>query len=133
MSAQPPQSRQIRPLPCVVTFVTKVTFQDPHSDSSRFELIRPLPSVGAHVGEGLGGALASPAARNSQRWAFNIGFAVKLIAQLSARPYGVAMPVFSVPYHSTCAFWLLCGCIAFSTFRACRPSSTQDPRQSQCP
>ena len=70
--------------------------------------------MAVHVGEGLGGALASPAARNSQRWAFNIGFAVKLIAQLSVLAGGYAAlarhfgryACFPVPYHPTCAFWL---------------------------
>lgn len=77
-------------------FQAQLAFQDPH------------PSVAVHVGKGfavrrLGGALALPTARNSQRRAFTIGFAVKLTALLSAPCWRLryaspdaagAMPVF---------------------------------------
>lgn len=135
-----------------------------------------VPLATSRHGIGRGGALALPTARNSQRRAFTIGFAVKLTALLSALAGGYtiasphasgAMPVFSV-LSDPCAFWLPyasgcgasliaslsshlspcrrsnrfaigCGMFAslatlvpFGSLTSRRPSSTQDPRQSQC-
>ena len=105
-----------------------------------------------------GGHSLRLSARHSQRRAFDIGFAVKLTALLSALRSALhfatpcascAMPVLSaLPPHLRCLAALeqrlptvvrfarsapaLNGCIAFSAFRECRPFSTQDPRRSQC-